>query len=503
VGLIALGTPGWRPGLAGALVSALLAMTPLNAGAQLLSPGRLSAPHADLEGVRRCTSCHQLGERGVSNGKCLECHTLLKDRIARDDGYHAKVKAQSCGECHQDHFGREFETVRLDTAAYDHKRDVGFELKEAHAELKCRDCHQPALIQDRAVRDTLTRHQALEGTFLGLGTTCVACHRNDDPHAGQFKDQSCDECHNEADWKRPDRFDHAETRYPLTGRHRQVQCRECHEPLPGKKGSLKLTGVAFAACTDCHRDPHAGRMTGRCESCHTTGGWTNLDKPSFERRFDHSKTRFPLVGKHAQAQCAGCHDPARARTATIALRFENASRGASYPRPAAAQCISCHVDAHRGQLLQMAGGIECKSCHGQDGWLPATFGLARHDKDTDYPLTGAHRAAPCLACHKNPELGQREFTFAIAVNDRTCLRCHRSDDPHAGQFPNRACDTCHDTRSFRVASFDHATTRYPLDGAHRTVACNACHPLVTEKGRECRRYRPLGTKCRDCHGEST
>jgi hypothetical protein len=159
------------------------------------------------------------------------------------------------------------------------------------------------------------------------------------------------------------------------------------------------------------------------------------------------------------------------------------------------------VDAHRGALRQAKGGIECKNCHGQDGWLPGSFGLARHDTDTDYPLTGAHRAAPCLACHKNPALGQRDFTFAVP--DRTCLRCHRDDDPHGGQFPGRACDTCHETGSFRVATFDHAKTRYPLDGAHRTVACAACHPLATQDGRQVRRYRPLGMKCRDCHGEDS
>jgi len=482
-------------------VIALAAATPSPLRGQLLSPGRLSAAHADLEGVRRCTECHQLGERGVSNTKCLDCHTLLKDRVARRDGYHAKVTGQNCADCHKDHFGREFATVRLDTAAYDHARDVGFALEGAHARIPCRDCHRPALVRDAAVRDTLGRHGRLDQTFLGLGTTCLDCHRDDDPHAGQFKDQACDACHGEADWKRPDRFDHDETRYRLTGRHRNVACRECHEPLPGKKGSLKLTGVAFATCTDCHRDPHAGRMNGTCESCHTTGGWTNLDRPGFERRFDHGKTKFPLVGKHARAACAACHDRARARTATIALQFAASARPTAYPHPAAAQCVSCHVDAHRGALREAPGGIECKTCHGQDGWLPATFGLARHARETDYPLTGAHRATPCLACHRSPALGQREFIFAVP--DRTCARCHRDDDPHAGQFAGRACDTCHETGSFRVARFDHAKTRYPLDGAHRSVACAACHPLVTGNGRSVRRYRPLGMTCRDCHGESS
>jgi hypothetical protein len=96
-------------------------------------------------------------------------------------------------------------------------------------------------------------------------------------------------------------------------------------------------------------------------------------------------------------------------------------------------------------------------------------------------------------------LGQRDFTFHLS--DRRCLQCHRDDDPHAGQFADRACDDCHDTGSFRITGFDHAKTRYPLDGAHRSVACAACHPLVTDHGRAVRRYRPLRMSCRDCHGE--
>jgi hypothetical protein len=489
---------GRGPGLLAVL--ALVALTPSAARGQLLSPGRLSAGHADLEGVRRCTECHQLGERGVANAKCLACHTLVRDRVARNAGYHAGVADRNCADCHKDHFGRDFATIRLDTASYDHARSVGFELNEAHSRVACRDCHRAALVLDREVRDTLGPRGRLDHTFLGLGTTCVACHRTDDPHAGQFRDRACDDCHGEADWKRPDRFDHDATRYRLTGQHRDVACRDCHAPLPGRKGSLKLTGVAFAACTDCHQDPHAGRMAGRCETCHTTGGWTNLDRPAFERRFDHNRTRFRLEGRHARVACASCHDPARSRTATIQLRFVASARRTAYPHPEAAQCVSCHLDAHRGALRDATGGVECRNCHGQDGWLPTSFGLARHDRETDYALTGAHRAAPCLACHRNPGLGQREFTFALP--ERTCLQCHRDDDPHAGQFAGRACDTCHDTGAFTVAAFDHTRTRYPLDGAHRRVACTACHPLVTEGGSQVRRYRPLGMTCRDCHEET-
>lgn len=483
-----------------ALPMLLLAVSaPLPLRAQLLSPGHLIAAHRDLEGVRHCTQCHQLGERGVANAKCLDCHELLRDRIARRVGYHATVAPQGCGDCHKDHFGATFAAIRLDTAGYDHAGEVGFPLTGAHARLSCRECHRADAVKDTAVRGELGPRGRLDATFLGLGTTCLACHRADDPHAGQFGRRACDECHGDADWKRPDRFDHAATRYPLTGGHRNVTCRSCHPPLPGRRGALRLSGVAFAACADCHRDPHAGAMGARCESCHVTGGWRQLDRPAFERRFDHARTRFQLAGAHARAACAACHEPARVRAPGLAIR--HSGKAGAYPIPDATRCGSCHVDAHRGGLRRAPGGGECRSCHGEDTWLPSSFDLARHDRDTDYPLTGAHRAAPCLACHRRAggPAGADGLRFGIA--DRSCLACHGDADPHAGQFPGRACDDCHDTASFRIARFDHTRTRYPLDGAHRRVPCAACHPLVAEGGRQVRRYRPVGTACRDCHGE--
>src|SRR5256886_9244706 len=44
--------------------------------------------------------------------------------------------------------------------------------------------------------------------------------------------------------------------------------------------------------------------SGTCESCHTTGGWkkVNMSTP-----FDHSKTKYPLLGMHMQVGCGGCH----------------------------------------------------------------------------------------------------------------------------------------------------------------------------------------------------
>jgi hypothetical protein len=64
----------------------------------------------------------------------------------------------------------------------------------------------------------------------------------------------------------------------------------------------------------------------------------------------------------------------------------------------------------------------------------------------------------------------------------------------------RDCATCHGIDAFTIAAFDHSTTRYPLDGAHRDAPCAACHTTRADT-QGMVRYRPLGTECGDCHGE--
>ena len=82
-----------------------------------------------------------------------------------------------------------------------------------------------------------------------------------------------------------------------------------------------------------------------------------------------------------------------------------------------------------------------------------------------------------------------------------CVTCHAVDDPHGDQFAGRGCDECHAVETFRIPAFDHDRTRYPLDGAHRDVDCASCHPTeTTTDGSRRIRWRPLETRCRDCHG---
>ncbi|MCC7003718.1 MAG: hypothetical protein IT357_16285 [Gemmatimonadaceae bacterium] len=472
------------------------------AQAQLVSPGKLSAAHAQLDGMTNCTKCHDLGKRGASDTKCLGCHTTIRTRIEAKEGLHATYTGKSCASCHKDHFGADFAVVRFDTARFDHKKGTGYELRLGHLEPGCRDCHKESLIADPAVRRYATEQKIFSKTYLGLPTGCVDCHRVDNVHGEQFGTRKCTACHTEKTWEEAPLFSHDSTDYVLTGAHRDVKCEGCHKErtVPGMpKPVTQYANVKAGTCQTCHVDPHQGRMRQTCQSCHNTESWTRLtNRNAFESSFDHARTKFKLVGAHAHSQCAACHNPTARPSAGVKIAFAAGQAKAMYPAPRTTNgCASCHVDVHEGTFAKSPGGPACQNCHGENTWLPASYDLARHNRES-YVLTGAHVAVACISCHKpTREGGPPQFKLP----SRDCISCHREADPHGGQFVGRACTECHSTDSFKVPSFDHAKTRYPLDGAHKDVACAKCHSVIaTPNGSTMTRYRPLEMTCKACHG---
>lgn len=400
------------------LVLLAIALAPLMANAQI-SPGKLSEPHAKLEGAANCLQCHE-AKKGVSPAKCLACHKELRARIAAKKGLHARPEYAKCERCHNEHHGRAFQLIHWDKSKFDH-RQTGFPLEGVHAKTPCAQCHK-------------TR------SFLGLSQSCTSCHR--DPHKGQLT--ACTSCHAMTAWKPAPKFDHSRARFPLTGKHTAVACVKCHK-------DQSFRGVAFQKCTDCHKDPHAGRFGQTCTQCHSTGGWT----VNATANFDHSKTGFPLTGAHRTAQCTECHRNGK---------FKGTARA----------CNSCHRDVHEGRF-----GKSCERCHSTQ-----TFRAVQNfdHKLTRFPLTGKHTVVRCAQCHSNGKLRGLSLT---------CNGCHR--DPHQGRL-GTSCERCHTTAGFRnVTSFDHDKTRFPLVGAHKTAKCESCH----RDGRKLRFAK--FEKCADCH----
>lgn len=470
---------------------------PRGASAQLISPGELSAAHADLEGIRNCTKCHELRQRGIERRLCLECHTPLAAILEEGRGYHATV-SESCGSCHKEHGGREMDIVRFDSLSFAHERDAGFAFEGAHETASCRDCHTPRLVIDPAVRLFKREHGALESTFLGLGTECRSCHLLDDPHDGQFGQPVCTDCHDQAAWSPAPGFDHDEADFRLTGAHREVGCADCHPSDPGPQQTVRYSPLPFRQCTSCHVDYHDGGMGASCTDCHDTSSWT-IDRTGFESGFDHSGTGFELMGAHETAPCASCHD-AGSPPAFIEMQFAPGSVDREYAQPLVEDCLSCHVDRHEGAFVNGPGGPVCSSCHGEDHWLPSSYDLFRHNEETTFLLDGAHLATPCGSCHSSFDAA---VPTTFAVEQPTCVGCHSTDDPHGSQFADRECSGCHVTTTFDIDPFDHDGTRFALDDTHREVPCASCHTADPEaQDPETIRYTPLDTTCRSCHGDT-
>ena len=193
----------WTPLL---LVLGPVLAPPRSGGGQdlgtLISPGKLSKPHAKLEGIDNCQKCHEPG-RKVTAEKCLACHKPIAERIAAKKGVHRDVK-DDCVTCHVEHAGVDAELRPFDPKTFDHARETGFPLDGLHAPLagKCESCHKGR-------------------SFLAAKPACASCHN--DVHKGRLG-SDCAHCHSTAvPFKETTKsFDHSRTAYPLTGAHANV-----------------------------------------------------------------------------------------------------------------------------------------------------------------------------------------------------------------------------------------------------------------------------------------
>ncbi len=224
--------------------------------------------------------------------------------------------------------------------------------------------------------------------------------------------------------------------------------------LPGRTAQAQLLspGPMSKAHASIDGDAH-------CGDCHSSG-----------KRVD-------------QGACLKCHGDIGAR-----LAAGKGLHGLQYRGKA---CEGCHVEhLGSGALLRWPGGDPSALDHSQTGWN----------------LNGAHKTTPCRNCHKNGNMrGAPSFLGAPT----TCVGCHK--DPHENRFGG-TCTGCHnevDWKQLDLKTFNHDLSRYPLKGAHTTVACAKCHfepPKYTglkfQACADCHKdphEGRLGPTCEDCH----
>jgi hypothetical protein len=435
----------------------LLFIAAAQARAQI-SPGELSNAHSSLNGSAHCTDCHDRGKR-PPEFKCLTCHKDIREHLESHRGLHPSLVGtdttqRSCARCHVEHNGRGFDLIHwtVPLQQFDHA-GTGYRLEGRHAAVACRSCHQPAHIS--AADMALLSIKDKTRTYLGLSRRCVNCHS--DAHQGQLA-MECERCHDQQDWKKPSRFDHNKTRFRIDGAHQKVACDRCHIASGPAKAVPKYVNISFEDCAPCHRDPHAGAFKQSCHTCHSSQAmiWAPVNAAAV---FDHSRTRFPLAGKHGGIACKACH-----------------TRGDFSAPLAFAKCMDCHKkDPHGGQFVSAPPVRDCDACHTVQGFKSTTFGVAQHTA-TRFPLKERHAETTCSKCHIARTSGVVVYRF----QNSPCIACHR--DTHDLQFAGKPyinrCEDCHTERTFKPSTFTasrHDAGRFPLSGGHANVSCDKCH----------------------------
>jgi len=363
------------------------------------------------------------------------------------------------------------------------------ELSKAHAFLdgieNCNKCH--GFDQKLSSDKCLACHTYLgDRQKQGLGMHANPSYRK------------CEVCHVEHQgkdfelifWKEgQEKFDHNLTGYILDGKHLGVKCHDCHQSKnisqdietkePKKNLSTTFQGLG-QECATCHADEHRGQVSTKCTTCHTIAGW----KPP--AKFNHESAKFKLTGKHVTVACNNCH------TLIVDNRSEKDKDYLKLTGISSAKCLDCHKDAHNNKF-----GQNCEGCHNTGSWSDIARGQFDHSK-THFALLGAHANVACEKCHApgKPFKG---------LKYEKCRDCH--SDYHKGQFASRpqagACEECHTVASYLPTSFSieaHDKTKYPLQGSHLAIPCNACHKKEMLAGNvETIKFKFENTRCLSCH----
>ncbi len=386
-----------------------------------------------------CFACHKPNSFAGLSVDCVSCHLTTYNNTTNPN--HTALKLSTdCKSCHT--------TTSFLQATFDHST-AGFVLTGAHATIQCSSCHK-------------------SGTTT-LGTTCISCHQTNynsaSNHVSQNFPTDCTMCHSTTNWAEST-FNHQATVFPLTGAHTTVQCSNCH--LSGYKGTA-------TTCISCHQTNYNSTtnpshttlaLSTDCSTCHTTAaGWTGAT-------FSIHNNYFTLAGTHTTLTCDQCHKGV----------YNSTSLGIT--------CVSCHQTNYNNTTnpahTSAGFGTDCQSCHTQNTWQGAIF---NHDQQYFPIYSGSHIGlwTACSDCHI-----QQSNYMVFSCSTGSCHPSSATNNLHNGVqgygYVSTQCLACHPKGS--SGGFNHATSVFPLTGAHQTVNCIQCH----KNG-----YPNTPTTCVGCH----
>ncbi|MBI5950799.1 MAG: hypothetical protein HY865_04020 [Chloroflexi bacterium] len=379
-------------------------------GGQMFTAGALNAQPGDTYGgvtshaqITACSVCHvfPLGRETMAD-RCTACHTDIAEQMRDVAKLHGSIAQKSsavlaCRDCHPEHRGETALLTEMGGNSFPHEA-LGFSLKghqltAAGEAFTCADCHgENVTAFDPSTCDSCHRQMDIVFTqthVLSFGMDCLACHDGVDRFGSDFT--------------------HSVFVFKLDGGHAGVPCTKCH--LNAR--TLADLQSAPQDCYSCHKqdDEHNGEFGRDCAGCHIPNSWEGAT-------FDHSRSKFPLTGAHAQVRCEDCHQ-------------NGVFKGTS------STCESCHAEPteHAGQF-----GTDCAACHTINAWTPAAFN-GDHTFPLDHGESGlvscatchpaGYKTYTCYGCHEHSESNIRSEHLEEGIrNFENCMECHADGREH-------------------------------------------------------------------------
>jgi ssDNA-binding Zn-finger/Zn-ribbon topoisomerase 1 len=251
-------------------------------------------------------------------------------------------------------------------------------------------------------------------------------------------------------------FDHARTRFPLTGAHAQTSCEACHF-----NGQYKNTLYACPACHNGNRtigkSPNHPPTSLKCAGCHETTLFSDI------KVIDHLQ---------ASTKCVVCHDGriARGKSATHI--------------PTVAPCANCHHTT-----TSFIAGVNAPAGRLSKAPLPMNFVRRGLTGDTQSSGRFDHSAAtgPCTTCHNGVDATAKPPSHI--VTHAQCDSCHKSTITFAGarfdhMLARGPCISCHNSRNAKGKPPTHVITSASCDTCHKSfLSFDAGQPALRRRGK--------------------
>lgn len=215
--------------------------------------------------ITDCSSCHNLVgfrpstftiERHKISFPLIGSHLAIPCQSChyKNSEWHFKKLEKNCIDCHENIHGEELTNDFLPNndcsschtieswqkISFSHDK-TNFPLLGKHLNVTCAECHYKE-----------NDNNFKEFKFVSLTNDCIQCH--DDIHYGQFSENNinnCFECHSFNNWF-PDKFNHSNTKFKLTGAHQSLECNKCHFEVIENEISYTLYKLKDFKCATCH-----------------------------------------------------------------------------------------------------------------------------------------------------------------------------------------------------------------------------------------------------------